>query len=175
MATNAQIDEIIKVNEGIAHSTPSWEKGEGENYDIEINNPNELRHAKEKHITYAVTPTSGVVNPGTPTVQLVATAVNGKGDTYTSDVTPEAFLWRSNTPNVTVDANGLATYVSGDGVALVGALCMVLNPHQIFQSDAIMADITYSSTMTVTNDAPEEGEPETETPKKKRGRKKSDK
>ena len=143
MATNKQIEEILKVNEGTAHSTPSWEDN-GENYQIEINNPCELRMAKQGYITYAIQPISGAVNSGTD-LQLTVIAVRGDGAEFRSDVNPEEFEWYSSTTNVSVDANGLVSYVTGDGTAYVGAICRALNPDQIPQTDSILAEITYSA------------------------------
>jgi len=144
MATNKQIEEILKVNEGTAHSVPSWEEV-GETYQIEVNNPSELYAAKQGYITYAIQPLTGVVNPGT-TLQLVVGAVRGDGAALQSDVNPEEFEWYSNTTNVSVSDTGLVSWNYGDGTAYVGAICRTLNPNQIPQTDSILAEVTYAST-----------------------------
>jgi hypothetical protein len=175
MATNQQLFEIIQVNEGLADSAPSWEKGEGENYDIEIKNPCELRAAKEKYVTYSITPETGNLDPTNDTLQLVVTAVNGLGESYSSDTDPDKFVWSSSVPgDVSVDDTGLATYIQGDGTAYVGAYCPDLNPHQ-HKTDSVLAEITYTSTTPPLNDGiaePKETTDETteDKPKKRRGR-----
>jgi hypothetical protein len=143
MATNKQIEEILKVNEGTAHSTPSWENN-GETYQIEINNPCELYMAKQGYITYAIQPVSGAVNPTTD-LQLVVIGVRGDGAELRSDVNPEEFEWYSSTTNVSVDANGLVSWSYGDGTAYVGAIARGLNPDQIPETDSILSEVTYTS------------------------------
>ena len=142
MASNKQIDEILKVNTGVADRAPSWQDG-GEMYQAEVNNPQELYWARQNHITYGITPTSGVVNSGTD-LQLIVEAVRGDGARLESNVNPESFEWVSSTSDVTVDANGLVKYVEGTGTAYVGAICRPLNEGQN-HADAVLCEITYSA------------------------------